>query len=401
MTTVTAHNSTTSETTARAAPTPPFGVNELRLSATEWIWVIAIVSACAVVIPRAWRRFETFSPGPDYRIPYALSKDYWLWQRRLEAASRPDQVVVLGDSVVWGEYVRPDGTLTHFLNQSAGAPDRFVNCGVNGLFPLALEGLVRDYATALRSRKVIVHCNMLWISSPEADLSTHRAVNFNHSRIVPQLSTRIPCYGADANERLSAAIEPHVEFFKWINHLQSVYYDQKSVPMWTLADNGRDPPGYPNAWRSPFAPLANGIPGEPPNDLDRGPSSARHKPWNQIAGRPTDFEWVDLESSLQWKAFQRLIALLRERGNDVIVVLGPFNEHMIAADQRPEYQLLRDRISAALHDARVPALVPHPLATDLYADASHPLTRGYAALAGMIFDDAAFQKWLLRNVDKP
>ena len=25
---------------------------------------------------------------------------------------------------------------------------RFVNCGVNGLFPLALEGLVRDYGGA-------------------------------------------------------------------------------------------------------------------------------------------------------------------------------------------------------------------------------------------------------------
>ncbi|MEO8347622.1 MAG: hypothetical protein ABI610_01825, partial [Acidobacteriota bacterium] len=39
--------------------------------------------------------------------------------------------------------VRPDGTLPHFLNEQSGLPGKFVNAGVNGLFPLALEGLVR------------------------------------------------------------------------------------------------------------------------------------------------------------------------------------------------------------------------------------------------------------------
>ena len=60
---------------------------------------------------------------------------------------------MLGDSVVWGEYVLPDGTLSHFLNQEAGQPDRFVNGGVNGLFPLAQEGLIDDYGHALAIRR--------------------------------------------------------------------------------------------------------------------------------------------------------------------------------------------------------------------------------------------------------
>ena len=393
MTTVTLEKPTPVQS-ASPAPMPPFGVNEMRLGPREWLWTIAIVLICAVVIPRAWKVFESFSPGPDYRIPYALSKDYWLWQRRLELANRPDQIVVLGDSVVWGEYVRPDGTLTHFLNQRVGTPDHFVNAGVNGLFPLALEGLVSDYGQSLHHRKVIVHCNMLWLTSPKADLSTDREENFNHSRLVPQLSMRIPCYRADANERLSAVIEPHMGLFEWVNHLQSAYYNQKSIPMWTLADDGRDPPGYPNAWRNPLAPLTSGIPGEPASDPARGPTSPRHKPWNLPSTETAHFEWVDLNSSLQWKGFERLIALLRERNNDVLVLLGPFNEHMVAPDQRPAYIQLRDQIYKELNNANVFAIMPEALSSNLYADASHPLTDGYAALADTIYRDETFARWL-------
>ena len=150
----------------------------------------------ATLVPRMWKRFESFNPGPDYRIPYSLSKDYWLSQRRLESAVQAHAVILVGDSVVWGEYVRPDGTLSHYLNQQAAQPNQFVNCGVNGLFPLALEGLLRDYGGALRNQKVLLHCNMLWITSPKADLSIDREETFNHSRLVPQFSARIPCYRA-------------------------------------------------------------------------------------------------------------------------------------------------------------------------------------------------------------
>jgi hypothetical protein len=376
---------------------PPFGVNEMRLSPREWIVVILIVLACATLAPRVWKRFESFNPGPDYRIPYSLSKDYWLFQRRLEAAVQARGVILVGDSVVWGEYVRPDGTLSHFLNQQAGQTNQFVNCGVNGLFPLALEGLLRDYGGALRNQKVVLHCNMLWITSPKADLSIDREETFNHSRLVPQFSPRIPCYRADANERLSAVLERNIGLFSWVNHLQTAYFDQKSIPNWTLEDDGRDPPAYPNAWRNPLAPLSAGLPHEPDNDPDRGPSSRRHKPWNASGAEPTEFEWVNLDASVQWKAFERLVKLLRDRGNDVLVVIGPFNEHMIALDQRGQYRAIRDDIRSQLSRERIPVIVPETLAPNLYADASHPLTEGYAALARELSQDPAFQKWLAKH----
>src|ERR1700749_470521 len=85
-------------------------VNEMRLRARQWLLVAGIVVVIFALMPWIWKKFERFDTGPDYRIPYTLSKDYWLYERRLQEIP-PDSAVILGDSVVWGEYVLPDGTL--------------------------------------------------------------------------------------------------------------------------------------------------------------------------------------------------------------------------------------------------------------------------------------------------
>src|SRR6185369_2095556 len=113
---------------------------------------------------------------------------------------------------------------SHFLNQEAKRPGQFINAGVNGLFPLALEGLVDHYGGVLRHRKIILHCNLLWMSSPKADLQIKKEEKFNHSRLTPQFSPRIPCYRADANERLGAIVERNVRFSSWVSHLQDCYF---------------------------------------------------------------------------------------------------------------------------------------------------------------------------------
>jgi hypothetical protein len=383
-------------TTLPASPAgeePPFGANEMRLNARQWLVAFAIVLIVMIGLPQLWKRIERFDTGSDYRIPYALSSDYWLYQRRLEGIGEAS-IPVLGDSVVWGEYVRPDGTLTHFLNQEAGRPGRFVNCGVNGLFPLSMEGLVASYAGSLHDRKVIVHCNVLWMSSPKADLSIDKEETFNHPTLVPQFFPRIPCYRADANTRLSAVAERRIGFFGWVGHIDSVYFDQQSIPRWTLAEDDSDPPHCPNAWRDPLAQITLKVPGEPQNDPLRGPSSSRHKPWTAGGGAPTQFDWVSLDASLQWHAFQRTIRLLRARGNDVLVVLGPFNRFMVAEDQRPTLRPLQDGIVSWLAANKVACVVPDTLPSSLYADDSHPLTDGYALLAKRIYRDPEFQNWL-------
>lgn len=377
-------------------PVPVFGVNEVRLGWRGWLAVVGLVLGVGWSVPRAWRSLERFETGRDYRLPYALSRDYWLYQGRLEQAADPQAVFVLGDSVVWGEYVAPDGTLSHFLDRELGVTNRFLNAGVNGLFPLALEGLVFHYGGPIGPRKVLLHCNPLWMSSPKADLSSTKAESFNHARLVPQFRPAIPCYRAEASERIGIVVGHALGFFQWVDHLENVYFDQKSLPAWTLADEGGDPLRYPNLWRNPLRQISLQVPSPFGPDPERGSASPRHRAWNAKGTRTVDFEWVPPGTSLQWAAFRRLVVMLRERGADVLVVVGPFNESMLGEANRLQYARIRDEIASWLATQRVPHLVPAALPAALYADASHPLTEGYALLARQLSESGEFRKWLGR-----
>jgi hypothetical protein len=368
-------------------------VNAMRLSVRQWLAVAAIVGFVLIATPSLWKKIERFDTGPDYRVPYALSKDYWLYQRRLGQLT-PTNIAVIGDSVIWGEYVQPDGTLPHFLNEQARRPGKFVNAGVNGLFPLAFEGLLRHYGEPLRHRKVILHGNVLWMSSPKADLQTEKEERFNHADLVPQFWPRIPCYKADLNHRIAAIVERHFTFSQWASHLQVAYFGQKNVLSWTLEEDGSTPPHLPNAYRNPLAQITRTVPSEPADDPERGPNTPRHKPWSETGQGAARFDWVELDRSLQWGAFKQLVKLLQSRGNDVLVVVGPFNEHLMAEENRPKFRRLRDGVIDWLTKSGVRHVVPDTLPSPLYADASHPLTEGYQLLASRLYNDATFQEWV-------
>jgi len=368
-------------------------VNAMRLSARQWLAVAAFVTVVLLATPWLWKKAERFDTSSDYRIPYPLSNDYWLYERRLGRIT-PTNIAVLGDSVIWGEYVRPDGTLSFFLNEEFGQPGRFVNAGVNGLFPLAFEGLIRHYGEPLRHRKVILHCNVLWMSSPKADLHTEKEERFNHADLVPQFFPRIPCYKADLNRRLAVVVEQHFTFSQWANHLQVAYFGQKNIQTWTLEEDSATPPHCPNAYKNPLAQITFTVPTEPAIDPERGPGSPRHKPWSTTGEGSTRFEWVELDQSLQWAAFHRLVKLLQSRDNDVLVVVGPFNEHIMAGENRQGFYRQRDGIAEWLTKNHIAWVVPDTLPSVLYADASHPLTEGYQQLANNLHSDVVFRKWL-------
>jgi len=210
---------------------------------------------------------------------------------------------------------------------------------------------------------------------------------------VPVIFPRIPGYKADANERLSALGERSIRFLAWVGHLQNAYFGQKSILRWTLEDDGGEPPHYPHACKNPLAQITLKVPPAPQDDPQRGPKSPRHKPWSDNGQGKAQFDWVELHSSLQWQAFQRMIATLRDRGNDVLVVLGPFNEHIMAEENRPVYRKLRDGVAGWLTQHHIPCLVPETLPSALYADASHPLTQGYELLAKRLCQSQTFQEW--------
>jgi hypothetical protein len=225
-------------------------------------------------------------------------------------------------------------------------------------------------------------------------LSTTKEERFNHANLVPQFSPRIPCYKADLNHRFAAIVEHHFTFSQWANHLQVAYFGQKNILTWTLEEDGSTPPRYPNAYKNPLTQITMTVPSEPVEDSERGSTSSRHKPWSTTGQGSTRFEWVELDRSLQWAAFQRLVKLLQSRGNDVLVVLGPFNEHIMAEENRAAFRRLRDDIVVWLGKNQVRHVVPATLPSALYADASHPLTEGYQQLAKNLHGDATFQKWM-------
>ena len=369
--------------------------NEQRLNLRQWAVVLVVVTLVALVTPRLWKHLERFDTACDYRIPYQLSNDYWLFEWRLQQSAAAKPIVVLGDSVVWGEYVKADGTLPHFLNQQAAQPERFINAGVNGLFPLSLEGLLRHYGGALHRRKVIVVCNLLWLSSPKADMQDDKAQDLNHAALMPPFFPDIPSYQPDASSRLSAVIGQHIGLFGWANHLQCAYFNQQSLTRWTLDADPNQPLCYPNTYKNPLSQITLSVPSGLADDAVRGPGSGRHKPWTTAGSRQTSFEWVKLDSSLQWAALQRSVGLLRARGNDVLVLVAPFNEPMMTEPGVLAYRKLRGGISSWLDQQHVPHVVPESLPSELYADASHPLSAGYELLARRVYQDDAFQAWYI------
>ncbi len=355
----------------------PFGSNAVRLSARQWIVAALIILLVVIATPVIWNRIEPFDAAVDFRVPYDLSNDYWTYQRLAESAVSRDRILVIGDSVVWGEYVDPQHTLSHYLNQADGE-FRFANGGLNGTHPLALEGLVKYYAAEVHDRRVILHCNLLWMSSTERDLQSDKELPFNHPQLVPQFVPSIPCYKAPVEERMGIAVDRRIAYRRWVNHLRVAYFGSQDIASWTLEHP------YDNPIRQ--------IRLEPPE-----PKSEPHSQpisWLQRGIQTQDMPWIDLDTSLQWQAFRATVELLRRRGNRLFVIVGPFNEHMLTGASRDRYRTMVGQVEAWLGEQRVAHFAATNLPSQEYADASHPLSAGYARIAEELHNDSGFQRWL-------
>jgi hypothetical protein len=356
----------------------PFSSNSIRLSGREWAVIGIFCLGLFFAVPRLWRDVEKFQPGRDYRLPYQSSSDYWLYNRYCRWARARYDTLVVGDSVIWGHYVLPNGTLSHYLNQDAGR-DQFANMGIDGIHPAAMTGLLRYYGRAISGKNVILHLNPLWMSSPKHDLQIHKEFRFNHPTLVPQFFPKIPCYKDSYSKRISIVAERYVPFFSWTSHLKNLYFDGTDLPTWTLDH-----------------PFENPLHASPPNPSASKDASLNERgSWKQRGMAPQDFQWVKLETSLQWRFFRQAVELLRARGNTVFVLVGPFNEHMIKPDSRDSYQTMKKGIKAWLRQNHVPCYVPAPLPSPLYHDASHPSAQGYALLAKELCQNPAFQSTIL------
>jgi len=355
----------------------PFSSNNIRLSGREWIIAAIICFGLLFFGPELWGHLEKFNPGVDYRLPYELGNDYWLYGRYCRWACSKYDTLVVGDSVVWGHYVSSDNTLSHYLNQNAGK-ECFANLGVDGFHPAALGGLLRYYGRNISSKKVIIQCNPLWMTSAKHDLQTDKEFHFNHPKLVPQFFPRIPCYKDPFSKRFSAAIQRYVSFFGWSSHLQIVYFENLDLPNWTLE----------NPYENPISAVTLEFP-SPNDDLEE------NFPWTEKGITQENFQWVELAQSLQWRFFRQTINLLRTRNNTVFVVVGPFNEHMLKPESYNTYQRMKSEIETWLRQNNVAYCIPSVLPSELYRDASHPLGQGYSMLAKQLFENQSFKSTIL------
>jgi hypothetical protein len=345
----------------------------VRLSGRQWLIAATFVLAIVALTPVIGDRVETFHPGGDYRMPYELSHDYWLFRRYCRQACQQEKILVVGDSVVWGHYVQADQTLAHYLNELSSG-DRFVNLGLDGTHPAALDGLLRHYGRSISSRTVILHFNPLWLSSDKHDLQTTKEFHFNHPELVPQFTPSIPCYKAPPATRIRIALGREIPFRGWASHMRIAYFQNLDLLAWTLE----------HPYESPLSALKRRLPGpEAPQEAVRAAAS-------QKEAAKQDVPWVELESSLQWRLFRRTVGLLRERDNRVFVLAGPFNEHLLTERSAAAYGRIKDGIAMWMRENDVPCLIPPPLPASSYVDASHPLAEGYARLAETLLNDPSF-----------
>jgi hypothetical protein len=355
----------------------PFSSNNIRLNIKQWI--IAAIACIAVIIflPGLWEKVEKSEPETDYRLPYQLSNDYWQYERYAGLACSKYKTLILGDSVIWGHYVKKNQTLSHYLNELTNSND-FANLGVDGMHPAALEGLLRYYGKDIVNKNVILHLNLLWMSSPVSDLQSDKELHFNHPKLVRQFSPKIPCYKASFSARLGIVLERPIAFTNLISHINITYFHNMNIPAWSMD----------NPYKNPISNIDFKLPDSDPPD-----SNSVSRTENSVA----EFQWVQAQTSLQWKFFKNSVRLLQNRGNKILVIIGPFNENMLSGENLDNYLELKKETEQWFEKNNITYCAPAALSAGLYNDASHPTGEGYRILAEELLKDGKFTD----HIDKP
>jgi hypothetical protein len=243
--------------------------------------------------------------------------------------------------------------------------ERYANLGLNGAHPVALCGLLEHYCPSVSDKTVVLQCNPLWLSSDQSDLQIENDYPFNHARLLPQFLTIPARPKEEVSRRIGIEIEQRLSFSSWTNHLQQAYFQQTDIPSWTLE----------HPYDNPFERIERGLPPSGPN------RNYEPIPWTARSIPKQDYAWVELDTSIQWRFFRRAVDILRQKGNRVFVLLGPFNEHLLTQQGFDGYLGVKRGIETWLRDEGIAYAAPAALPSEKYADASHPLSAGYSTLA--------------------
>ncbi len=350
-----------------------FSSNCVRLSAGEWALTAILVATILTTGPVWWRMVEPFAPSKDYRLSSESSDDYWHWERYCSRVCEQYDNLVLGDSAMRGFFVDKDRTLSHYLNELT-AGEQFANLAVDGMHPAAMTGLLRYYGKSITHKDVIIQMNPLWMSSRKQDLSTTKEFRFHHPDLIPQFDDAIACYKASLSDRFSTAVQRQSGILRWAAHVRRF-----NLPAWTLE----------HPYASPCAAFTRQRPSTEPA------AAEQNRPWYEMNLAKRDMPFVELENSLQWRFFRETVQLLQDRRNRVFVLVGPFNEHMLAGQSVSVYERVKTEIGRWLSDTGIPHLIAEPPPSDCWRDASHALAPGYRQIAEQLFAHESFHRQVL------
>jgi hypothetical protein len=361
---------------AHAVDTPNAS-NAMELTGRDWLVVGILTVLLVILAPAIWRQREQLPLNEDGRMPFAFSNDYWLYRQYAQELCARHNLVVVGDSVMWGRYVGPGATLAHYLNTAPGA-EKWGNAALNGAHPAALAGLLEYYGQPITGKKVLLHMNPLWMGSAETDLTDPAKPPQNHPDLLPQFYPGIPSYKEEVSQRLGLVVRRNVSFLAWTGHLQKACFDGMDLGGWTLE----------HPCDSPLKQLH-------PREFPPDPAPADAVPWTRRKNvRKQNLPWIPPADSFQWSSFERVLKLLEARPDQVFVLVGPFNDHMLTPESAARYHEVKRAITLRLQQLAVPSIAPDALPSDLYADASHPLAEGYSYLAQILLRDDGFRSFL-------
>jgi hypothetical protein len=363
---------------SQANPRPDVSV-ELRLRCRDWGGVAVLILFVAWTLPHAWQWLESFRADADWRVPADLSEDYWLVNRWTDEVAQRGDVLLVGDSVVWGEFSSPSETLPTYLTKWS-ADVRFSNGGLKGLCPLAMPALVEDVISARQQKGIVLHFNPIWMTSPQRDLNEDQPTQVNHQMLLPQLWPDLPAYQPDWNTRIGNLVGRKLRLAQWSNHLRIDDFQGQDFQSWTLE--------HPK--KLPFQGIQLGSP-EP---RDEPASFYRASPRSP---RKTTYEWVGVgdgaQASFQLAGFKRAVQSIQGQGCPVFCVIGQLNPEMQTEDSLKEEQEIRAALMRWLDQQQV-SYAQLPVEGAWMADSSHPLPRGYHAQAESLWMTPEFQTWL-------
>lgn len=336
------------------------------------IYVSAAVIIMAIALPILFPLAGDQVFTSDYRLPYHLGEDYFLYKKYAGSVAAYNTIPVIGDSVIWGHYTSDSDTLTAHLNREQSRME-FSNMGIDGIHPAVMYGLVENYCKSLRNKKIIVGINLLWMSSARHDLTGAKNSEINHSMLLPQFNEVIPAYSPSLEERLSSVIKRGMPVFLWGDHVRLTKFRGSSLYRWSMDNPMENPLVFLHTEKKIY---------ELPAAMD--PSKFPQQ----------DAQWVTADKSLQWRYTLKTLRLLKKRGNRVLAVVTPFNRYMLTYESARQHELIVSEIRERLQRKGITVVIPETPPREEFADSSHPTGKGYGTIAKYLLQDKDFTAFI-------